>query len=47
MSAAVTWALAADKVLTYQTLIENQAAVGIARNLGFEQFASHIAVRLR
>lgn len=47
VSAVVSRALEAGKVLTYQTLMENQPALGIARSLGFEQYASHVAVRLR
>jgi GNAT superfamily N-acetyltransferase len=46
VSAVVSHALEAGKVLTYQTLMENQPALGIARSLGFEQYASHVAVRL-
>ncbi len=47
VSAVVSRALEAGKVLTYQTLMENQSSLGIARSLGFEQYASHVAVRLR
>lgn len=46
VSAAVGHALAADALVIYQTLMENAGACGIARRLGFEQYASHIAVRL-
>ncbi len=47
VSAVVSHALDAGKVLTYQTLMENEPALGIARSLGFEPYASHVAVRLR
>ena len=46
VSAVVSYALEADKVLSYQTRMENQPALAIARSLGFEQYASHVAVRL-
>ena len=45
-SAAVGWALDAGLTLTYQTLMANTGALGVARRLGFEQYASHVAVRL-
>jgi hypothetical protein len=44
--ASVAWALEHDLTITYQTLMENTGALGIARRLGIEQYASHIAVRL-
>ena len=46
-SAAVAWSLQAGLTLTYQTLMENTGALRIAQSLGFEQYATHIAVRLR
>lgn len=46
VSAVVERALAAGKLLLYQTLLEYVAAVGIARRLGFREYARHIAVRL-
>ena len=33
--------------MLYQTLLENQAAVAVARALGFEQYATHLAVRFK
>jgi hypothetical protein len=39
-------ALENGKLVIYQTLQENERAVGIARRLGFSFYASHIAVRL-
>jgi hypothetical protein len=45
-SAAVAAALAAGKSLTYQTLMVNTGALRIASSLGFEPYASHLAVRL-
>ena len=47
VSAVVSRALEAGQLLTYQTLMENQPALGIARSLGFQQYASHVAVLLR
>ena len=46
-SAVVQRALQAGKLLLYQTLEANRGAVGIARKLGYEQYARHLAVRLR
>lgn len=45
-SQVVAEALAAGKLLLYQTLESNEPAVRIARALGFERYASHLAVRL-
>jgi hypothetical protein len=42
----VARALAARRLLLYQTLESHAAAVGIARRLGFERYARHVAVRL-
>jgi GNAT superfamily N-acetyltransferase len=46
-STVVQRALAHGKLLLYQTLEANAGAVGIARKLGYEQYARHVAVRLR
>lgn len=45
--AVVREALAHGKVLLYQTLESNSAAVRIALALGYERYATHIAVRLK
>lgn len=45
-SAVVAAALADQKLLLYQTLESNAAAVRIALSLGFERYANHLAVRL-
>jgi hypothetical protein len=34
-------------LLLYQTLEANRGAVQIALNLGYEQYARHVAVRLK
>jgi hypothetical protein len=46
VSAAVEEALAEGHLVLYQTLRANRPALGIARRLGFSDFASHLAVRL-
>ena len=46
VSAVVSAALAAGKLLLYQTLESNAGAVGIAHRLGYEPYARHLAVRL-
>jgi predicted GNAT family acetyltransferase len=46
-SAVVHRALAQGKLLLYQTLEANAGAVRIAHRLGYEQYARHVAVRLR
>lgn len=46
VSAVCADALENGKLVIYQTLRENERAVGIARRLGFSFYASHIAVRL-
>jgi RimJ/RimL family protein N-acetyltransferase len=46
VSAVVSHALGAGKIMLYQTLLDNAASVAVATRLGFEQYASHIAVRL-
>jgi hypothetical protein len=40
-------ALQEGKLLLYQTLETNMASISIARRLGYEQYARHVAVRLR
>ena len=46
-SAVVGRALQEGKVLLYQTLEANTASIRIARRLGYEQYARHVAVRLK
>jgi RimJ/RimL family protein N-acetyltransferase len=46
-SAVVRRALQEDKLLLYQTLESNTASIRIARRLGYEQYARHVAVRLK
>lgn len=45
--AVVADALSVGKLLLYQTLEANHAAVRLAFSLGYERFASHVAVRLK
>jgi GNAT superfamily N-acetyltransferase len=45
--AVVAEALSHGKLLLYQTLDANRAAVRLALSLGYERYASHVAVRLR
>jgi hypothetical protein len=40
-------ALGDNKLLLYQTLESNTGAVRIAVKLGYEQYARHLAVRLK
>lgn len=47
VSAVVARALAVGKTLLYQTLEANTGAVGIAARLGYRQYASHLAIRLK
>ncbi len=47
VSAVVAAALEEGKLILYQTLEANRGAVQIALNLGFEQYARHVAVRLK
>lgn len=47
VAAVVAEALSHGMLLLYQTLEANQAAVGVALSLGYERYASHLAVRLR
>lgn len=44
--ALVERAIAADRLVLYQTLMANAPAVAIARRLGFEPYATVLAVRL-
>lgn len=46
-AAVVAEALRNGKLLLYQTLESNQPAIRIALSLGYDQYASHLAVRLR
>jgi GNAT superfamily N-acetyltransferase len=45
-SAIVARALGEGQVLLYQTLEANAAALGVARRLGYEPYARHLAARL-
>ena len=45
--AVVANAVSKGKLLLYQTLESNKAAVRIALSLGYQRYASHIAVRLK
>jgi GNAT superfamily N-acetyltransferase len=47
VSAVVAAALGEGKLLLYQTLEANRGAVQIALKLGYEQYARHLAVRLK
>jgi predicted GNAT family acetyltransferase len=47
VSAVAAAALAKGKLLLYQTLEANRGAVQIALKLGYEQYARHVAVRLK
>lgn len=47
VSAVVERALGEGKTLLYQTLEANLGAVGVARKVGYEQYATHLAVRLK
>ena len=46
-SAVVERALQEGKTLLYQTLEANTASIRLARRLGYEQYARHVAVRLK
>ena len=46
VSAMAQEALAAGQLLLYQTLLSNRPAVALAQRLGFEQYATLLAVRL-
>jgi hypothetical protein len=39
-------ALAADPLILYQTLLSNGPSVSLARHLGFDHYATLLAVRL-
>jgi predicted GNAT family acetyltransferase len=45
-SAIVTQALQAGNLVMYQTLLDNAPAVAVAQRLGFQHYATHLAVRL-
>jgi GNAT superfamily N-acetyltransferase len=47
VSMTVELALAAGKLLLYQTLETNTAAVKLAQRLGYVRYAQHVAVRLK
>ena len=47
VSAVCDEALRDGELVLYQTLRENERAVGLARQLGFAFYASHVAVRLQ
>jgi ribosomal protein S18 acetylase RimI-like enzyme len=47
VSASVQYALERDRLILYQTLVANTAAVGIALAIGMREYARHVAVRLR
>ena len=46
VSAVVESALADERLVIYQTLMQNTPALAIARRLGFSHYASNLAVRL-
>lgn len=46
VSAVVRYALERDLLVLYQTLVANEPAVALARALGFDPYATHLAVRL-
>jgi ribosomal protein S18 acetylase RimI-like enzyme len=46
VSAATAGALAAGFIVFYQTLLANTASVALATGLGFQHYATHLAVRL-
>jgi GNAT superfamily N-acetyltransferase len=46
-SAVVADALSNGKLMLYQTLESNEAAVRLALTLGYERYANHVAVRLK
>ena len=47
VSAAVAEALGDGDLVLYQTLLSNAPAVTVARSLGFQHLATHVAVRFR
>jgi GNAT superfamily N-acetyltransferase len=47
VSSVVAAALQEGRLLLYQTLEANRSAIQIAANLGYEQYARHVAVRLK
>jgi GNAT superfamily N-acetyltransferase len=46
VGAATAEALAEGRIVLYQTLLANVPSVALATGLGFEQYATHLAVRL-
>jgi GNAT superfamily N-acetyltransferase len=46
VSAVVEHALAAGKLVLYQTLLASAGSVAVAARLGYRQYATHLAVRL-
>lgn len=47
VGAVVEHALAAGKLLLYQTLMENEGSIRIAERLGYQQYATHAAIRVQ
>jgi GNAT superfamily N-acetyltransferase len=47
VSAAAAEAISRGDLVLYQTLLQNEPALRVARALGFRQLATHVAVRLR
>ena len=47
VSAVVEHALAAGKLLLYQTLTASTGAVKVAERLGYQQYATHLAIRVQ
>jgi predicted GNAT family acetyltransferase len=47
VSQVVASALERQKTVLYQTLEANEPAVRLARRLGYQPYATHVAVRLR
>src|SRR5262249_28223021 len=47
VSAVVEQGLREGRLLLYQTLEANRSAVQIALKLGYQQYGSHVAVRLK
>lgn len=47
LSSAVEHGLSKGFLMLYQTLVLNKPAVAIAESLGYKQYATHLAVRLR
>lgn len=47
LSAAIEHGLSKDFLMLYQTLVLNKPAVAAAESIGYKQYATHLAVRLR